>query len=173
MCAGDKVLISPTKEGGVVKSIMMGETSLITRCAFAGDHISLALLGPDISNVQVGNVVCDPNDPVAVATKFRARIIVFNVKVPITIGFPVLVHCQSSVEPATVSKLKSLLHKGTGELIKKNPRCLGNNSCAIIELTTSKPVCLEKYSHIKELGRFCLRIGGETIAVGLITDILK
>lgn len=84
-----------------------------------------------------------------------------------------LIHYQALVEPAIISKLKAQLHKSTGEVLKKNPRCLLNNTCAIVELTTSKPICIERYSDLKELGRVMLRVEGVTIAAGFVTDILK
>lgn len=38
---------------------------------------------------SVGCVVCDPKEPIGVCTRFRARILLFNIEVPITQGFPV------------------------------------------------------------------------------------
>uniref|UniRef100_A0A7G3B0L8 Putative translation elongation factor ef-1 alpha/tu n=1 Tax=Lutzomyia longipalpis TaxID=7200 RepID=A0A7G3B0L8_LUTLO len=171
VCLNDKVLVCPSREQGQVKSIQIDEVS--QNSAFAGDQVSITLSGADISNISVGHIICDMANPVPVATRFRARIIVFNVRVPITIGFPVLLHHQSSIEPGSIVKLKAQLHKGSGEVIKKNPRCLGNNSCALVEIETVKPICVEKYSDIKELGRIMLRVGGVTIAAGLITEIVK
>lgn len=71
-----------------------------------------------------------------------------------------------------VSKLVSQLHRSTGELVKKHPRFLNNNSSAIVEVQASRPIALELYSDCKELGRFMLRVGGVTIAAGLITKII-
>lgn len=168
----DSVLVCPIREQATVKQIHIDDTNLITS-AFAGDQITLTLSGIDISTITIGSVICHTKDVVSTATRFQARIIVFNVKVPITNGFPFVLHLQSLIEPAVIVKLKSQLHKGTGEVIKKNPRCLSNNSCALVEIETSKPICIEKYSKFKELGRVMLRVGGATIAAGLVTKISK
>lgn len=45
------------------------------------------------STFRVGSVVCPPRSPVRCTTKLRARIIVFNIKVPITTGFMVSWNC--------------------------------------------------------------------------------
>lgn len=140
--------------------------------AFAGDQVSLTLSGFDASNVSIGSILSELSNPVPLTTKIQVRIIVFNVKTPITIGYPVLLHHHSLIEPATISKLKAQLHKGTGEVIKKNPRVLGNNSCALVELCFSRVIAIEKYADLKEMGRVMLRVGGVTIAAGLVTDIL-
>lgn len=139
---------------------------------FAGDQVTVTLAGIDATNIAVGSILCDVTNTIPISNRLQMRIVVFNVQVPITNGFPVLLHHQSLIEPATIVKLKAQLHKGTGEVMKKSPRCLGNNSCALIEVETSKPICIEKYANYKELGRIMLRVGGVTIAAGLITKIL-
>lgn len=58
-------------------------------------------------------------------------------------------------------------------MIKKNPRCLSNNSCAVVEIEVSRPICIEKYANFKELGRVMLRVAGVTIAAGLVTKIMN
>jgi elongation factor 1 alpha-like protein len=57
--------------------------------AFAGDQVSATLSGIDIQNVSVGHILCDPVQPVPVTSHFEARIVVFNIKVPITKGYSV------------------------------------------------------------------------------------
>lgn len=82
-------------------------------------------------------------------------------------------HHQSLVEQAVICKLVGQLHKSTGAIIKQKPRCLTGNSIALVELEVSRPICLELYSDIKELGRVMLRVGGVTIAAGLVTKVCK
>jgi sulfate adenylyltransferase subunit 1 (EFTu-like GTPase family) len=45
------------------------------------------------------------------------------------------------------------------------------NSNAVVELQTSHPISIELYRDIKELGRFMLRVGGVTVAAGLVTQV--
>lgn len=166
---GDKVLVCPTKEMAEVRSLSINDVSC--NIAFAGDQVSVTLSGIDMQNVSVGYILSDPVQQVPVCTRFEARLVVFNVKVPITKGFPVLIHHQSLVESANIVKLKALLSKSTGELVKKNPRCLGNNSVAVVNIEVCRPICIERYKDVKELGRVMLRVAGVTIAAGLVTDI--
>lgn len=166
---GDKVLVCPIKEMAEVKGVSINDMS--SNVAFAGDQVSVTLSGVDIQNVAVGFVLSDPVQQVPVSSHFEARLVVFNVKVPITKGYPVLIHHQSLVESANIVKLKALLNKSTGEILKKKPRCLGNNSVAVVDIEVCRPICIERYKDVKELGRVMLRVAGVTIAAGLITDI--
>ncbi|KAK9310397.1 hypothetical protein QLX08_000372 [Tetragonisca angustula] len=166
---GDKVLVLPRNETAVVKGLQIDEIS--TTNAFAGDHVSLTLSGIDQQNVGIGDIICNLQNPVPVTTRFQAHVVVFAVKIPIMKGLPVIIHQHSLVQPAVITKLVVQLHRNTGEMIKKKPRCLPKNSSAIIEITTQNPVCMELYKDIKELGRIMLRVEGTTIAAGLITKI--
>ncbi|KDR18612.1 HBS1-like protein isoform X2 [Zootermopsis nevadensis] len=166
---GDKVLVQPQNEGAVIKALNIDDVAV--QVAFAGDHVSATLSGIDMQNVSVGYILCDPMQPIPVTSHFEARIVVFNVKLPITKGYSVILHHQSLLEQAVVTKLVAQLHKSSGEVIKRRPRCLVRNSNAVVELETSHPICLELYKNIKELGRFMLRVGGITVAAGLVTQI--
>ncbi|XP_061609187.1 HBS1-like protein isoform X3 [Phyllopteryx taeniolatus] len=166
---GEKLLAMPPNETCLVKGITLHDAPL--DWAAAGDHVSLTVTGMDIIKINVGCVFCNPKEPIRVCTRFRARLLLFNFEVPITKGFPVLLHYGTVSEPATITKLLSLLHKSTGEVLKKKPKCLGKGMNAIVEIQTQRPVALELYKDFKELGRFMLRYVGSTIAAGVVTEI--
>uniref|UniRef100_A0A4W5JEV0 GTP-eEF1A C-terminal domain-containing protein n=1 Tax=Hucho hucho TaxID=62062 RepID=A0A4W5JEV0_9TELE len=120
---------------------------------------------------SVGCVFCDIKEPIRACSRFRARVLLFNIEVPITQGFPVVLHYQTISEPATIRKLVSVLHKSSGEVLKKKPKCLGKGMNAMVEIQTQRPVALELYKDFKELGRFMLRYVGSTIAAGVVTEV--
>lgn len=161
----DKVLLCPLNEVGTVKSVDCGT-------GFAGDHVTLTLAGPDQANVTGGMVICDPTSPIPVTSRFLARIVIFNIEVPITKGYPVIIHYGSVSEQGNIKKLISLINKSSGEVVKSKPRCLTGNQSAVIEVVLSRPIPLELYKNNRELGRFMLRSGGNTIAAGMVTEII-
>ncbi|XP_034254851.1 HBS1-like protein isoform X2 [Thrips palmi] len=166
---GDKVLVSPLGETAFIKVLMVDDMPIQT--AFAGDCVSATISGMDQQNISVGNILCEPQRPIPITSRFQARIVIFQLRVPITKGYAVVLHHQSLVEQAVICKLVGQLHKSTGAIIKQKPRCLIGNSIALVELEVSRPICLELYSDIKELGRVMLRVGGVTIAAGLVTKV--
>uniref|UniRef100_A0A8C1BVR3 HBS1-like protein n=1 Tax=Cyprinus carpio carpio TaxID=630221 RepID=A0A8C1BVR3_CYPCA len=166
---GDKVLAMPPNETCTVKGITLHDEAL--DWAAAGDHVSLTVTGMDIIKINVGCIFCDPKEAIRACTRFRARILLFNIEVPITQGFPVLLHYQTVSEPATIRKLVSVLHKSSGEVLKKKPKCLSKGQNAVVEIQTQRPVALELYKDYKELGRFMLRYVGSTIAAGVVTEV--
>ncbi|XP_051515316.1 HBS1-like protein isoform X4 [Myxocyprinus asiaticus] len=166
---GDKALVMPPNETCTVKGITLHDEAL--DWAAAGDHVSLTVTGMDIIKINVGCIFCDPKEPIRACTRFRARILLFNIEVPVTQGFPVLLHYQTVSEPATIRKIVSILHKSSGEILKKKPKCLSKGQNAVVEIQTQRPVALELYKNYKELGRFMLRYVGSTIAAGVVTEI--
>ncbi|XP_056095844.1 HBS1-like protein isoform X2 [Rhinichthys klamathensis goyatoka] len=166
---GDKALVMPPNETCTVKGITLHDEAL--DWAAAGDHVSLTVTGMDIIKINIGCIFCDPKEPIRACTRFRAKILLFNIELPITQGFPVLLHYQTVSEPATIRKLVSILHKSSGEVLKKKPKCLSKGQNAVVEIQTQRPVALELYKDYKELGRFMLRYVGSTIAAGVVTEI--
>ncbi|XP_014662609.1 PREDICTED: uncharacterized protein LOC106805498 isoform X2 [Priapulus caudatus] len=168
---GEKVLVMPTGDMALVKAIQL-QDDLVT-CAFAGDHVIVTLFNIEMTSAAIGHVLCYAAQPIRVASVIQARIVVFNIDMPITRGFPVVFHYQMLNETAVIRKLISQLHKSNGEVIKKRPRCLTKQSNALIELAIERPICMELYKDNRDLGRFMLRYSGHTIAAGLVTEIIS
>jgi len=63
--------------------------------AASGSNVTLYLVSIDPVNLSIGSVLCPPTDLVPMATSFTARIIVFDIQVPITAGASVRwSHCS-------------------------------------------------------------------------------
>jgi elongation factor 1 alpha-like protein len=166
----DRLLCTPINEVCVVKSVLVEQMD--GHMGYAGDHVTLNLTGPDQAVLAAGQVLCDPTYPIPVTSKFRARIVVFSIDIPITKGYPIILHYGCVSEQATISKLVSTLNKSTGEVLKNKPRFLTGNCSAMVDIMVSKPIPLETYKDNRELGRFMMRVGGNTIAAGMVTQIL-
>jgi len=59
-----------------------------------GSNVTISLTAVDPIHLNVGSVLCPPSDLVPLATVFTARILVFDVKVPITAGTSVCHHLE-------------------------------------------------------------------------------
>jgi len=54
--------------------------------AASGSNVTVHLTSIDPVNLSIGSVLCPPSDLVPLVTVFTARIIVFDIQVPITSG---------------------------------------------------------------------------------------
>ena len=57
--------------------------------------------------------------------------------------------------------------------IKKHPRFVKSDSIVFARLSLSKPVCMETFDSMPQLGRFTIRDEGKTIAIGKVTKIIN
>ncbi|EFI27667.1 EF Tu GTP binding domain-containing protein [Coprinopsis cinerea okayama7 len=179
---GEKLRLLPGDESAVVKSIEVDEESV--PWAAAGSNATIQLAGIDSANVNIGGVLCPPTDLIPLATSFLARIIVFDVEVPITAGSSIELYHHSRDVPATATKLLATLDRATGQVVKKNPRVLPKGTSAEIQISlrsTSisgapsnvRPIPLEPFSANKDMGRVLIRRGGETIAAGIVLEVVN
>ncbi|XP_041360116.1 HBS1-like protein isoform X2 [Gigantopelta aegis] len=168
---GDRVIVMPAGVSASIKGVYIDDAP--SGLAFAGDHVIITLSGLEINNVNIGSVLCHPLSPCKCSTRIRAKIVIFNLEVPLTKGFPMVFHYQSINEPAVIKRLVAQLNKTTGEIVKNKPRCLLKNTSAVVEIEFERMVCVELYRDYKDLGRFMLRSGGATIAAGMVEEILQ
>ena len=146
----------------------------LQNCALAGDTVECSLTGVDAARVSPGCVICHPQVSVRprIERKFEARVMVMEqLAVPIIRGSQVLFHMHSIDVPAVLNKLMTAKKRGEATP-RNNPRVLSGGVEATVEITLAERLVLEEYSECKSLGRFVLRRGGDTIAIGLIEKIV-
>jgi elongation factor 1 alpha-like protein len=179
---GDKVSILPIGDIATVNRVdrAVGNTdddevdAERMKVALAGESIDLFLVGIDIARVTVGNIISDANLSLrpAIQKKFLAKILIMDdITVPIIRGSQFLLHMHTLDVPATINSINSKTGKDGVEISR--PRVLVGGSSASVEIKLSEKLCLETYAECKALGRFVLRRGGDTVAVGIIESLLK
>ncbi|KAI6047031.1 P-loop containing nucleoside triphosphate hydrolase protein [Pisolithus marmoratus] len=117
---GERVRVLPGDETAVVRSIEVDEINV--PWAAAGSNATLYLVAIDPIHLTVGSILCPPGNLVPLATTFSARIIVFDIQVPITVGASIELFHHSRDVPATLSKLVAAIDRASGSVVKKNPR---------------------------------------------------
>jgi len=175
LSVGQNVVIAPVKATCAVKSITRNGGNLV-QVAFNGDNVEVGLTSSAFeleSTLMAGQILCDVDRPIPCTNRFLGRIITFDLDIPITNGAQVQLHMQHMDVSAIVSKLVCTMNRQL-EVIKKKPRVLTKNSCAIVEITiTDHPICIELYNEFKSFGRFMLRMGNKTAAAGVVTELKK
>ena len=58
----------------------------ISGSAFAGDPVLLSVQGVDPTIIHTGDFICDPSYPIPQVTRIQARIVVFDIQVPLIKG---------------------------------------------------------------------------------------
>jgi elongation factor 1 alpha-like protein len=188
--SGGKVLILPVGDVATVRTIEV--EGRMAEAVQAGEHAELTLQGVDIARMSIGSVLCKGKAAVPVSRRFVAQITTLpTLGTPILKGTQFQMHMQSLEMPVHATRLVATLKKplpegcggGGGEgggatvveaenIKQAKPRCLMGGVLALVEMRCQRPICLERYEDSRALGRFVLRQKGETVAVGMITEIL-
>ncbi|XP_011086944.1 HBS1-like protein isoform X3 [Sesamum indicum] len=168
---GSKVLVMPSGITATARSLE--RDSQLCNIARAGDNVTVNLQGIEGNQVTAGGVICHPDYPVQVTNRLQLKILVLDISTPIVMGSQLEFHIHHAKEAARIVKILSLLDPKTGNTTKKSPRCLLAKQNAIVEVVLQGPVCVEEYSSCRALGRVFLRSSGRTIALGIVTQVIK
>ncbi|KAG2377339.1 hypothetical protein C9374_009250 [Naegleria lovaniensis] len=167
---GDEVIVMPIKEVCTVKTLLRNKQQV--KYAYAGDNVEIGLGNIDIDKLMVGQIICPVGNEIKVTNRFRARIVTFDMKIPILKGSHVVLHLHNIDVPAVITTLECILNRQQ-EIVEKKPRCILKNSNAIVEITTETPISIEQYSDFPKFGRLTIRLSGETVAAGVVEEVKK
>ncbi|KAJ1509767.1 HBS1-like protein, partial [Coelomomyces lativittatus] len=123
---GEPIVVLPHQTSAQVRSIQIEGTSC--KFAVAGDQVGIQLTGIDGDVLAPHDVLCAPSSPIAVTDTFECKVVIFDCLVPITPGFPFLLHQGSVNESGHVKALLGLIDKSTGNVLKKGPKCATKGS---------------------------------------------
>ncbi|KAK9240548.1 hypothetical protein V1525DRAFT_395308 [Lipomyces kononenkoae] len=169
---GETVLAIPSNETATIKSITIADQP--NDWAVAGDNVQVALSNIDIVHLRAGDILCAISSPVKCAQTFSARVIVFQLRIPLIKGSNILIYRGRTTEAARILRLTALLDKSTGKVTKHKPRHLVSGQSAIVELEVmGSSFPMETFKASKDLGRVVLRQEGITVAAGIVEEILS
>ncbi|MEM2757828.1 MAG: elongation factor 1-alpha, partial [Candidatus Methanomethylicia archaeon] len=122
-------------------------------------------------DIRRGHVCCHPTNPVKVAKSFIGRIFVLYHPTAIAAGYTPVLHIHTATVAVRFDQILKKIDPRSGATIEENPAFIKQGDAAIVKFVPLKPVCLEKYSDIPQLGRFAIRDMGRTIAAGIVMEI--
>jgi len=168
---GDKVIFEPSGATGEVKSIEMFHKKQPE--ARPGDNIGFNVRGVGKKDVKRGDVCGHPNNPPTVAKEFTAQIIVLQHPTVITAGYTPVFHCGTASIACKIEEIIAKIDPKTGEVIEEHPKFIKTGDAARIKVVPTKPMVVEKQSEIPQLARFAIRDMGQTVAAGIVIDVVK
>jgi elongation factor 1-alpha len=164
------VIVMPEGLTGEVKSIEMHHQPLAE--AIPGDNIGFTLKGIDKKAMKRGSVVGYPNSPPTVVEEFTAQIVVLNHPTAIGKNYTPVFHLHTAQLACTIVQIVEKKDPKTGQAVKEGLDFIKTGDVAVVKIKPTKPVCAEKYSEYPALGRFAMRDMGQTVAAGIILDVV-
>jgi len=166
----ETVVFMPSGAKGEVKKIEMHHQEL--QQAVPGDNVGFNVKNVDKKDVKRGEVVGHVNSPPKVAAEFTAQIVVLEHPTAIGKGYTPVFHLHTAQIACTFVELVEKKDPKTGATMQKNPDFLKSGDVAIVKIKPLKPVVVEKFSDFPPLGRFAIRDMGQTVAAGVVLDVV-
>ncbi len=171
---GDPVKILPSNIESEVKEIwMQDEKKTILEI---GEHGSVLLRNIDKDNLEEGIVLAPINLKYTLATKIRARLLILEGSfIP---GTSMILHCGAGYSTIQVAQITQILrmnpkHKKLTREFEGKITIAFEGELVEADLILESALVVEKFSDFPELGRIILRHSGQTIAVGVVNDLLN
>ncbi|MFW9919015.1 MAG: translation elongation factor EF-1 subunit alpha [Candidatus Thorarchaeota archaeon] len=171
MKSGMKVTFMPPNKTGEVKSIEMHHEILAQ--AEPGDNIGFNIRGIERKDLGRGDVAGPVDAPPTVAADYTGQVMVIQHPTAITVGYTPVIHAHTAQVACRFDELQKKLDQRSGQVIQENPDFVKKGESMIAKLVPLKPMVIEPYKELPQLGRFAVRDMGMTVAVGVVLSVTK
>jgi len=171
MKLNDAIIFMPSGAKGEVKKIEMHHQEL--QQAVPGDNVGFNVKNVDKKDVKRGEVVGPVSNPPKVAAEFTAQIVVLEHPTAIGKGYTPVFHFHTAQIACTFIELVSKKDPKTGAPMPGPVDFLKSGDVAVVKIKPLKPVVVEKFSDFPPLGRFAIRDMGQTVAAGVVLEVVE
>ena len=139
-----------------------------------GDNVGFNVKNLSVKDLRRGFVASDSkNDPAKDTESFLAQVIVLNHPGQIQKGYAPVLDCHTSHIACRFDVIESKIDRRTGKVIEEEPKAIKSGDASMVRLVPQKNMCVESFSQYPPLGRFAVRDMKQTVAVGVIKEVVK
>jgi elongation factor 1-alpha len=169
---GMVVVFAPVGLTTEVKSVEMHHESLEE--AYPGDNVGFNIKNISVKELRRGMVAGDTkNDPPRGTDNFIAQVIIMNHPGQIGNGYAPVIDCHTAHVACRFDEITQKIDKRSGQVTEENPKFIKTGDAAMVKLVPSKAMCVESFNDYPPLGRFAVRDMRQTVAVGVIKEVVK
>jgi elongation factor 1-alpha len=154
------------------KSVEMHHESLEE--AEPGDNVGFNVKNLSVKDLRRGYVASDSkNDPAKDTANFLAQVIVLNHPGQIQKGYAPVLDCHTAHIACKFEEIESKIDRRTGKVIEEFPKFIKSGDASLVRMIPQKPMVVEAFNQYPPLGRFAVRDMKQTVAVGVIKEVVK
>jgi len=140
----------------------------IKKIAYAGENIGLVL--SECLKIKRGDILSGEKGRPLLTDFFRGDVFWMSDK-PLKKGVGIILRCATQEVKCLVEKISRRINSSTLAVLEEEALELRSNEAAVVTLKSEKPVVLERFDFIKELGRFVIEDHHVLQGVGIITGL--
>jgi len=139
-----------------------------------GDNVGFNVKNLSVKDLRRGFVASDSkNDPAKDTENFLAQVIVLNHPGQIQKGYAPVLDCHTSHIACKFDVIENKIDRRTGKVIEEEPKAIKSGDAAMVRMVPQKNMCVESFQQYPPLGRFAVRDMKQTVAVGVIKEVVK
>jgi peptide chain release factor subunit 3 len=141
-----------------------------------GEDVCLKLAGVTEEHVKKGFVLCPLRDPMPPVKMFKAALHILELpddRHVLTAGYKAVLHVHAAKEECELVRLEEACPLSSTQQIELNPKFVRARHRLKCTISLDRPVALNVYEGIPQLGRFTLRVEDKTIAIGKVTELIS
>lgn len=169
MSVGDSVVFIPSGAKGEIKDIETHHVKMPK--AVPGDNIGFNVRGLSRGDISRGDVCGLASNPPSMVKEFIGQIIVVFHPTSIAQGYTPVVHAHTVQMACKFTELLKKINPRTGETEEEKPTFLKTGDGGLVKFAPVRPIAIETYANIPQLGRFAVRDMATTVAAGIVKEI--
>ena len=88
-------------------------------------------------------------------------------------GYAPVLDCHTAHIACKFEEITEKLDRRSSKKLEDNPKSLKRGDSGMVTMVPSKPMCVEAFNQYPPLGRFAVRDSRQTVAVGVIREVIK
>ena len=162
--AGDSILALPSGEKSRIKSIESYKKEKSK--AEAGESIGITL--EDDLFLDRGDMIVDPANAPETTCTIKGHVFWMDNK-PLKKNERVTFKCATQESACMIEKIEKVTDSSTLKILRRDSKTLEEREVGDITIKTEKPLVIENFNQIRNLGRFVLERKNNVCAGGIIT----
>lgn len=159
-----QVLLLPSNVTVTIKSLnVFGKYNKIKACS--GENIGLSL--NEALPVKRGSILAQKENSPKLSVSFKGNVL-WLCKEPLKINKIINLRCSTQEVDCIVEHIEKRIDSSTLNIIEENAKELRLNEAGLAVLKTKKPIVIEKFGFIEELGRFAVGRDHNLMGIGII-----
>jgi sulfate adenylyltransferase large subunit len=172
-----RIELGVLRKGQVIKVLPNGQKTKIASVESFLERINVATAGKSIGItteddifINRGDVICSPNHEPTLSDKFCANIFWMS-KSDLSKDQWINIRCATQEVICSIKLIKKRIDSSSLEVLQKNANYLKNLEVGEVVIKTKKPIVIERFNDVQELGRFVLIQERDIQAGGIITSV--